>query len=55
MTHLAALEARPRVAAVLCGASAAMRDLDTYLVSHEIALVVLRHTLFRGLAVVEFL
>ena len=55
MTHLAALEARPRIAAILCGPSSAMRYFNTYLVSHEVALVVLGHTLFRSLAVVEFL
>ena len=55
MTHLAALEASPRITTVLGRSATSMRDLDTYLVSHEVALVVLGNTLFRSLAVIEFL
>lgn len=55
VTHLATFETCSRVAAILCSSSTSMRDFNTYLISHEVTLVVLGDTLFCSFACIEFL
>ena len=55
MAHLTTFEAGTRIATVLGGSAATMRNFHADLISHKVALVVFGYAFFRSFATIEFL